>query len=99
MNIRLRKFISIFSAEQDAYPIRNNQVTASAEVKFGNEMNVRMGVQQLSGYVYATEDGSKKFQPTLTGFTFNRLAPYDSWEQFSAEALRWVLPRFSGQYV
>lgn len=42
--------------------------------------------EQQSGYWFRSEDNLRTFQATLEGFTFNRLAPYESWEEFSSEA-------------
>jgi hypothetical protein len=42
--------------------------------------------QQQSGFVFKNEDNEKIFQATLSGFAFNRLAPYKSWEEFSSDA-------------
>jgi uncharacterized protein (TIGR04255 family) len=40
------------------------------------------------GYFLRSTDEKQVFQARLDGFTFNRLAPYDRWESFSAEARR-----------
>lgn len=42
--------------------------------------------QQHSGFLFKSEDSLRIFQATLNGFTFNRLAPYESWEEFSNDA-------------
>ncbi len=42
--------------------------------------------EQHLGFWFRSEDNLRTFQVTLEGFTFNRLAPYDSWEEFSNDA-------------
>ena len=42
--------------------------------------------RQQNGFLFRSGDGRRVFQATLSGFTFNRLAPYTSWEEFSSEA-------------
>lgn len=44
--------------------------------------------QQHSGFLLRSHDGTRIFQATLNGFTFNRLAPYDNWDNFRDEAMR-----------
>ena len=36
--------------------------------------------------MFRSEDNLQTFQATLEGFSFNRLAPYKSWEEFSSDA-------------
>jgi uncharacterized protein (TIGR04255 family) len=42
--------------------------------------------QHPNGFLFRSADNLRIFQATLGGFTFNRLAPYESWEEFSADA-------------
>lgn len=42
--------------------------------------------RQHIGFRFKDRDGIKIFQATLHGFTFNRLHPYKSWEEFSKDA-------------
>ncbi len=40
-------------------------------------------LERQNGFWFRSEDNLQTFQATLEGFTFNRLAPYKSWEEFS----------------
>jgi uncharacterized protein (TIGR04255 family) len=51
----------------------------------GSSMQVDTSERQI-GFWFRSEDKLRTFQATLEGFSFNRLAPYDSWEEFSGEA-------------
>lgn len=42
--------------------------------------------QQVNGFLFRSTDKTKVFQVTLNGFTFNRLSPYTSWEDFRNDA-------------
>jgi uncharacterized protein (TIGR04255 family) len=44
--------------------------------------------RQQHGFLFRSGDSLRIFQATLSGFTFNRLAPYESWEEFSSDARR-----------
>jgi uncharacterized protein (TIGR04255 family) len=46
------------------------------------------------GHMFVSEDEKQIFQARMDGFTFSRLAPYDRWEPFQAEAQRlWEIYR------
>jgi uncharacterized protein (TIGR04255 family) len=50
--------------------------------------------QRFLGLQFQSEDSKQIFQARLNGFSFHRLAPYDRWETFRAEAFRlWELFR------
>lgn len=51
----------------------------------GESFKVDTSEQQI-GYWFRSEDNLQTFQATLEGFSFNRLAPYESWEEFSSDA-------------
>jgi uncharacterized protein (TIGR04255 family) len=51
----------------------------------GESFKVDTSEQQI-GYWFRSEDNLRTFQASLEGFSFNRLAPYESWEEFSSEA-------------
>ena len=51
----------------------------------GTTFKVDTSHQQI-GFWFRSEDNLQTFQATLEGFTFNRLAPYESWEKFSSDA-------------
>src|SRR5437588_4716967 len=42
--------------------------------------------EQQIGLWFRSEDNLQTFEATLEGFSFNRLAPYESWEEFSSDA-------------
>lgn len=42
--------------------------------------------EQQIGFWFRSEDNLRTFQATLEGFSFNRLAPYESWEEFNSNA-------------
>ncbi len=41
---------------------------------------------QQSGFIFKSTDGLRILQATLNAFTFSRLAPYETWEDFRDEA-------------
>lgn len=51
----------------------------------GESFKVDTSERQI-GYWFRSEDNLQTFQATLEGFSFNRLAPYESWEEFSSDA-------------
>src|SRR5258708_2971374 len=51
----------------------------------GSTFQVNTSQQQI-GFWFRSKDNLRTFQATLEGFAFNRLAPYESWEEFSNDA-------------
>jgi len=51
------------------------------------EKSVTMG-DKINGYRYESSSGTKIVQLREDGFTFNRLKPYEKWEEVKNEALR-----------
>ncbi len=51
----------------------------------GEAFKVDTSEKQI-GYWFRSEDNLQTFQASLEGFSFNRLAPYESWEAFSGDA-------------
>lgn len=54
--------------------------------------------QEQLGFAFVSEDGRQVVQAKLDGFTFSRLAPYETFEPFSAEALR-LWDMFEGMFA
>lgn len=87
------KFEVIYSRIKEDLPIIQPFHTKVGTVTFGHndELNPPLKIdasQELSGFWFRSRDNLHTFQATTGGFTFNRLAPYNSWEEFSAEARR-----------
>jgi uncharacterized protein (TIGR04255 family) len=51
----------------------------------GSTFQVNTSQQQI-GFWFRSKDNLRTFQATPEGFAFNRLAPYESWEEFSSNA-------------
>jgi len=51
----------------------------------GSSLKVDTSERQI-GFWFRSGDNVQTCQTTLEGFSFNRLAPYESWEKFSSEA-------------
>ena len=82
------KFADIHSRIKDEFPIM--QPSKKGTVIFDPSgpdasLKVNTSTQEL-GFVFRSRDNVRIFQVTTDGFTFNRLAPYPSWEEFRSEA-------------
>lgn len=76
---------NIYTRISDRFPTQESIQTGSLVFQAGPTMKVDTN-QQHTGYLFRSKDGLKILQATLNGFTYNRLAPYDSWEEFSSDA-------------
>jgi uncharacterized protein (TIGR04255 family) len=76
----------------DAYPLE--QARANVEVRVDANAE-SVGIERVSdvvGYLFRTRDGKQVVQSKRDGFSYNRLAPYHSWEQLIDEGWRlWEL--------
>lgn len=69
------------------YPDRKDARYATAEFSFGRKVSSSAS-SESAGYIFTSPDKKQLFQTKLTGFTFNRLAPYLGWSSFLKEAER-----------
>ena len=76
---------NIYARISDRFSTQESIQTGSLVFQAGPTIRVDTN-QQHTGYLFRSKDGVKILQATLDGFTFNRLAPYDSWEEFSSDA-------------
>ncbi len=83
-----------FSAEEladihtfisDQFPTKEPIHTGSLMFQSGPSIKIDAS-REHSGFLYRSKDGLRILQTKLNGFTFNRLAPYNTWEEFSADA-------------
>ncbi len=81
----VEKFLEIHKHIRDRFPTSEPIHVGSLVVQAGPDIQVNAN-RQHSGFLFRSKDKLRVFQATLQGFTFNRLAPYDSWEEFSSDA-------------
>lgn len=64
-------------------PINSHEV----QIRIENGQSSAQKNDELVGFRFISEDGSRVTQFTKTGFTFNRVGAYSSWEEFTSEAI------------
>jgi uncharacterized protein (TIGR04255 family) len=71
--------------EENAYPTKNEIL-----LETGMQISTSLATQlaQQHRFIYSSADKKQVYQVRTHGFSFSRLAPYDSWEPFSNEARR-----------
>jgi len=84
-NFPIERFLDIHARVRDRFPTSEPIHVGSLAIQAGPEIQVDAS-RQHSGFLFRSKDGLRIFQATLQGFTFNRLAPYNSWEEFSNDA-------------
>jgi uncharacterized protein (TIGR04255 family) len=77
--------VNIHARISDRFPTQEAIQKGSVVFQAGATIKIDTN-QQHSGFLFRSKDGVKIVQATLEGFTFNRLAPYDSWEEMSGDA-------------
>lgn len=77
----------IYPHVKDKFPTQEPFYRGTGSIIFQPGTDVKVDtLQQQVGFWFRSEDNLRTFQATLDGFTFNRLAPYDSWQEFSSDA-------------
>lgn len=71
----------------ERFPVKEPVYHSTGSIVFqpGSPVEVNTN-QQPFGLLFRSQDKLRVFQATFNGFTFNRLAPYESWEEFSSDA-------------
>lgn len=79
------KILEIHPRILEHFPTSEPLYVGSLAVQAGPDIQVQTS-RAHNGFLFRSGDGKRIFQATLQGFTFNRLAPYNSWEEFSNDA-------------
>lgn len=83
--VGLDRIAVVHQREAERYPKRADRVESRFVLTGGSASSLTQGI---AGYLCRSTDGKQVFQSRLDGFTFSRLAPYESWEAFRDEAHR-----------
>ncbi len=79
------KLLDIHPIIKDRFPTKEPLIAGSFVLQAAPSLKIDAS-QQHNGFLFRSENSKKVFQASLNGFTFNRLAPYESWEEFSDDA-------------
>lgn len=79
--------------EEPAYPEVRRFAIAHGHIEVGERVGAS-ATKEETGFVFSDADQKQVVQTRIDGFTFSRLAPYDTWESFRDEGRRlWTLYR------
>ena len=78
----------VMSFADDGYPTRQESTLSGAEVESGPLGVTTRAIRKMNGLRLTSEDGRQIAQLRTDGFSFSRLAPYEDWSTFFAEARR-----------
>lgn len=86
--VTIEKLQGIYSLVRDRLPTVEPYYKSVGEFNYrpGSAFEIKNTSEQQVGFWFRSEDNLQTFQASLEGFTFNRLAPYESWEKFSSDA-------------
>lgn len=73
---------------ENDFPTMKKRLFMEGELSAGERV-AASAKQRHMGFAYYTADGRYVFQARLDGFTFSRMAPYDSWEDLCSQAQRY----------
>jgi len=79
--------------EEKSYPIRKEIQVGRGLFEVGRRVSAAASAQHV-GFIYTSSDQKQVYQARLDGFSFSRLAPYESWQPFCKEGRRlWQIYR------
>lgn len=89
----VNKLNSIYDAIASQYPERKERMRWEGKFDFKKGEPPKLTAEdKIDGYLYISSDKKQVVQARLDGFTFSRLKPYETWENFREEAYRlWLL--------
>src|ERR1700722_8751627 len=88
-SVHLTTVLTTHLGEEERYPKSNSMFVMSGSLKFEPGATIAETTQnEKIGYRFESADGKGIWQARLDGFTYSRLAPYESWPPFAAEANR-----------
>ena len=85
--ITLQQLKDVQAGEKEKYPRREDIIIVVGHMSMGSQVGAS-AQQTHNGYRFVSQDSRQIFQARLDGFTFSRLAPYETWESFRNEACR-----------
>lgn len=87
VGVSLTDLARAHEGEEKSYPDRKDLQIATGLFEMGPRVSAAASAQHV-GFMYASSDQKQVYQTGPDGFSFSRLAPYQSWELFSKEARR-----------
>jgi uncharacterized protein (TIGR04255 family) len=91
--VSVSDLLSVHKGEEAAYPTVGHLHSAVGLMQLGAQISTSASSQH-TGFRFQSADGKQVHQARLNGFSMSRLAPYQSWDEFSCEARRlWEIYR------
>ncbi len=86
--INLERLALVQNEINAQYPIKKERHNWQGQLQFnpGNTPEIMSPINEVDGYLFISKDSKQVVQARKDGFTFNKLKPYLSWEDFSAQA-------------
>lgn len=85
-DFEVKRLDSVSQEIKELYPKKQEQRVSNIHFESKPGAELMESTTKINGYRYLTSDDKKIFQARLDGFTFNRLSPYSTWEDFRQEA-------------
>jgi uncharacterized protein (TIGR04255 family) len=86
-SVELSRVSEVFAGEKAVYPDSKRLRHGMGTFDFGSRVSSSATAED-TGFAFTSATGRQVVQYRRNGFTFSQLAPYESWQPFSAEARR-----------
>jgi uncharacterized protein (TIGR04255 family) len=87
--ITVETLSEIQAGREKEYPTREERIFVKGQFTTNLDEPPASGNRSHIGFSFISKDKRQVVQARLDGFTFSRLAPYESWEKFQSEARKW----------
>ena len=86
----LEKLLTFQDKIKQEFPHKREHVQIQGSLEFDEGLlpETMLFSSKQAGYVFSSEDKKRVIQVKMDGFTFSRLKPYESWENFYGEAYK-----------
>ncbi len=88
-DLNLDDLAAIQKGHESEYPSRKDQMLVEGQFSIDPDNPVAIGNRTHIGYEFKANDERQTVRVSVQGFSFSRIAPYDTWETFRDEARRW----------
>lgn len=86
------KFENFHDEIKKEFPTKEVSLTYTGSIKIEKGQKPVCGAKEsgLNGFLFKSTDGTNLIQFKTSGFTFNKLRPYDNWKSFSEDAKKYL---------
>ncbi len=84
-NVNLDQIEKYHSLVEKKYPVKKKRIKFGGKIEFSSN-TIIPAKKEIFGFLFENKEEHKIVQARLDGFSFNKLKPYEEWNNFKTEA-------------